>query len=94
VGITISQALQTQKALAAEVAHKRSLETGKAWTYRSLEHPDAELKPNFDFDKNHEEIKRLSRLHTKLGQAISRTNLEVEIKGLSEKDTQELEEWA
>ena len=91
--IKIAQALQAQKALAAEITHRRGLETQKAWSYRSMETPDAEMKANFDFDKNHEEVKKLSRLHTKLGQAISRTNLEMDIKGLSEKDIAELEEW-
>lgn len=89
----ISQALQGQKALSAEISHLRSLETQKAWSYRSLETPDAEMKPNFDFDKNHETIKRLSRLHTKLGQAIARTNLQLDLVGLSEQDIAELEEW-
>jgi hypothetical protein len=35
----------------------------------------------------------LSRLHTKLGQAISRTNLEQDIFGLTVKDLEELNEW-
>ncbi len=91
--IKISQALQAQKALSAEVAHLRSLEEQKAWSYRSRETPDAEMKPNFDFEKNHAEIKKLSRLHTKLGQAIARTNLELDVKGLSEQDIAELNEW-
>jgi DNA topoisomerase IA len=89
----ISQALQAQKAISAEVSHLRGLEQQKAWSYRSLETPDAEMKPNFDFEKNHEMVKKLSRLHTKLGQAIARTNLEVNLVGLDEKDVQELEEW-
>ena len=93
MGIKISQALQAQKAISAEVTHLKSLEEQKAWSYRSRETPDAEMKPNFDFDKNHAEIKKLSRLHTKLGQAISRTNLEVDVKGLSEQDIAELGEW-
>ena len=89
----ISQALQAQKALSAEVAHLRSLETRDAWSYRSMDTPDAEWKPNFDFDKNHIEVKKLSRLHTKLGQAIARTNLEMDVLGLSEQDIAELNEW-
>jgi len=89
----ISQALQAQKALSAEISHLRGLETQKAWSYRSLETPDAEMKPNFDFDLNHETIKKLSRLHTKLGQAIARTNLELDCIGLDEKDIAELREW-
>jgi len=89
----ISQALQAQKALSAEISHLRGLETQKAWSYRSLETPDAEMKPNFDFDLNHETIKKLSRLHTKLGQAIARTNLELDLVGLSERDIAELGEW-
>ena len=89
----ISQTLQAQKALSAEIAHLRGLETQKAWSYRSLETPDAEMKPNFDFDLNHETIKKLSRLHTKLGQAIARTNLELDVIGLNEKDIAELGEW-
>ena len=93
MGIKISQALQAQKAISAEVAHLKSLEEQKAWSYRSRETPDAEMKPNFDFEKNHTEIKKLSRLHTKLGQAIARTNLELEVKGLSEQDIAELGEW-
>lgn len=93
MGIKISQALQAQKAISAEVAHLRSLEEQKSWSYRSRETPDAEMKPNFDFEKNHAEIKKLSRLHTKLGQAIARTNLEQEIHGLSEQDIAELGEW-
>jgi len=93
MGIKISQALQAQKAISAEVAHLKSLEEQKAWSYRSRETPDAEMKPNFDFEKNHAEIKKLSRLHTKLGQAIARTNLTVELTGLSEQDIAELGEW-
>jgi hypothetical protein len=93
MGIKISQALQAQKAISAEVAHLKSLEEQKAWSYRSRETPDAEMKPNFDFEKNHAEIKKLSRLHTKLGQAIARTNLEMEVKGLSEQDIAELNDW-
>ena len=93
MGIKISQALSAQKALAAEISHLRSLEQGKAWSYRSMETPNAELVSNFDFDKNHEEIKRMSRLHTKLGQVISRTNLELEVVGLNDRDVSELEEW-
>ena len=89
----ISQALQAQKALSAEISHLRSLEQQKAWSYRSMETPNAEMKPNFDFEKNHAEIKQLSRLHTKLGQAIARTNLELDLVGLNEKDIVELEEW-
>ncbi len=89
----ISQALQGQKALSAEISHLRSLEQQKAWSYRSMETPDAEMKPNFDFEKNHTEIKKLSRLHTKLGQAIARTNLEQDLIGLNEGDIAELEEW-
>lgn len=89
----ISQALQAQKAVSAEIAHLRSLETQKAWSYRSLETPNAEMQPNFDFDKNHETIKKLSRLHTKLGQAIARTNLQLDLVGLNEADIAELGEW-
>lgn len=93
MGIKISQALQAQKALAQEIQHKRGLESQRAWSYRSLDKPDAELLPNFNFDENHKDIKRLSRLHTKLGQAISRTNLEVDVIGLSLRDVEELNEW-
>lgn len=89
----ISAALQGQKALSAEIAHLRGLETQKSWSYRSMEVPDAEMKPNFDFDKNHDVIKKLSRLHTKLGQAIARTNLEIDCLGLNSNDITELSEW-
>jgi len=89
----ISQALQAQKALSAEVTHLRGLETQKAWSYRSMETPNAEVMPNFNFDLNHENIKKLSRLHTKLGQAIARTNLEIDLVGLDTRDIAELEEW-
>ena len=89
----ISQALQAQKALSAEIAHLRGLEQQKAWSYRSMETPDAEMKPNFDFEKNHTEVKKLSRLHTKLGQAIARTNLELDVVGLDNSDLSGLEEW-
>jgi len=89
----ISQALQGQKALSAEIAHLRGLEQQKAWSYRSMETPNAEMKPNFNFEENHAEVKKLSRLHTKLGQAIARTNLELSLIGLDEKDIAELEEW-
>lgn len=91
--MNIATALQAQKAISAEVAHLRELETQKAWSYRTLETPDAEMKPNFDFERNHADIKKLSRLHTKLGQAISRTNLEIDVIGLSDKDIAALEEW-
>ncbi len=95
MGIKISQALQAQKALAAEISHRRGLEQEKAWSYRSMsrETPDAEMKPNFNFEQNHEEIKKLSRLHSKLGQAISRTNLEQDVVGLNDRDVQELNDW-
>lgn len=89
----ISQALQGQKALSAEISHLRGLETQKSWSYRSMDTPNADMFPNFDFEANHAEIKRLSRLHTKLGQAISRTNLELDVLGLNEADVQELGEW-
>lgn len=89
----ISASLQAQKALSAEITHLRSLEQQKAWSYRSMETPNAEMKPNFDFEKNHEDIKKLSRLHTKLGQAIARTNLELDVVGLSDRDITELAEW-
>ena len=92
--LKISQALQVQKALSSEIAHLRGLEEQKAWSYRSRETPDAELMPNFDIKENHDEVKKLSRLHTKLGQAISRTNLEQDVIGLSEKDIKELNEWS
>jgi hypothetical protein len=91
--LKISQALQAQKALSAEISHLRGLEEQKAWSYRSRETPNAELVPNFDIKANHEEVKKLSRLHTKLGQAISRTNLEQDIFGLTVKDLEELNEW-
>lgn len=91
--IKISQALQAQKAISAEIAHLRSLETQNAWSYRSRETPDAEMRPNFDFEVNHEKIKKLSRLHTKLGQSIARTNLQLDVVGLSEADFAELNEW-
>ncbi len=91
--MNIASALQAQKALNAEIAHRRSLEQGKAWSFRSTDTPNAEMMPNFDFEVNHDDIKRLSRLHTKLGQAISRTNLEIDVIGLSDRDVVELEEW-
>ena len=91
--MNIASALQAQKALNAEIAHRRSLEQGKAWSFRSTDTPNAEMMPNFDFEVNHDDIKRLSRLHTKLGQAISRTNLEIDVIGLSDRDVAELEEW-
>lgn len=90
----ISQALQAQKAISSEISHLRGLEDQRAWSYRSRETPNAELVPNFDAKANHDEIKKLSRLHTKLGQAISRSNLELDVVGLNEKDLQELSEWA
>jgi DNA topoisomerase IA len=89
----ISAALQAQKALSAEIGHLRGLEDQKSWSYRSRETPNAELVPNFDIKANHDEIKKLSRLHTKLGQAISRSNLELNVVGLDDKDIQELNEW-
>lgn len=86
----ISEALQIQKALTEEIAHKRRLESEKGWSYVMRETPDAEYKPNFDFEKNHELIKKLSRLHTKLGRAIAETNLTVDIKGVTE---EEFSDW-
>jgi hypothetical protein len=91
----IAQALQTQKALAAEISHLRNLEQQHGWSYRSFggarEHPDADWQPNFDFDANHEKILEYSRLNTKLGQAISRTNLEIDVIGI---DDGEFKDWA
>ena len=89
----ISQALQGQKALSAEITHLRGLETQRAWSYRSMDTPNAEVVPNFNFDLNHATIKKLSRLHTKLGQAIARTNLNVDLIGLDDSDLAELGEW-
>lgn len=90
----IAQALQTQKALAAEISHLRNLEQQHGWSYRSFggggDHPDADWQPNFKFDENHQTILKYSRLHTKLGQAISRTNLEVDILGIS---NEEYNDW-
>ena len=91
----IAAALQVQKALSAEIAHLRELEGEKAWSFRSIrggeQHPDAEWTPNFDFEKNHETVLRLTKLHTRLSQAISRTNLEVDIVGIEDTD---FKDWA
>jgi len=91
----IATALQTQKALAAEISHLRNLEQQHGWSYRSFgsrgEHPDADWQPNFDFETNHQKILKYSRLHTKLGQAISRTNLEADVIGISD---EEYKDWA
>lgn len=88
----IAQALQTQKALSAEIAHLRELEQQHGWSYRSFseKHPDASWQPNFDFEANHSKILKLSKLHTKLGQAISRTNLEVDVVGVKD---DEFSDW-
>jgi len=85
----IASALQTQKALAAEISHLRNLEQQHGWAYRSYghtEHPDAEWQPNFNFDDNHQQVLKLQRLHTKLSQAISRTNLEADVVGVNDTD--------
>jgi hypothetical protein len=89
----IAQALQIQKALSAEVSHLREMEQQHGWSYRSFEqqqHPDASWQPNFDFDGNHQKILNYSRLHTKLSQAISRTNLEADVVGI---DDIEFKNW-
>ena len=91
--ITISNALNAQKAIVAELNHLRGLESGKAWSYRSMDTPDAELKPNFDFEANHAEIKKLSKLLTKLSSAIAITNLECQLQGLSQDDLSLLDDW-
>lgn len=84
----ISIALQVQKALSAEISHLRGLEGDKAWSYRfrTNDQPDAEWVSNFDFDANHERILKLTKLHTRLSQAISRTNLELDVIGINDTD--------
>jgi hypothetical protein len=93
VELTIAAALQVQKSLNEEVNHLRQLEQQNAWSYRSEREPDTKITPNFNFDDNHAQIRKLTRLYTKLGQSISRTNLEAQVKGLSENDLKELEGW-
>jgi hypothetical protein len=92
----IAIALQVQKALSAEIQHLRGLETQNAWSFRSMSRSgdkvaDAEWAPNFDFEENHKRILQLSRLHTKLGQAISKTNLEADVIGIEDS---EYKDWA
>ena len=86
----ISAALQTQKALAEEINHLRQLEQQHGWSYRSYggesASPDAEWKTNFDFEANHAKIIKYSKLLSKLGQAISRTNLEADLLGILDND--------
>ena len=89
----IATALQTQKALSAEIAHLRELEQQHGWSYRSFgseQHPDASWQPNFEFEINHKKILEYTRLHTKLGQAISRTNLEIDVAGIND---EEFKDW-
>jgi hypothetical protein len=86
----LSEALQVQKALGAEISHLRSLETREAWSYRSTDSPNATWKPNFDFEVNHAKILKYERLKNKVGQAISRTNLEVDVIGV---DNEEYSDW-
>lgn len=84
----ISVALQLQKSIAEEIAHKRGLEKDKSWSYVSYtpETPNARHEPNFDFDGNHKLIKELSKLHSRLGRAISQTNLTMDVVGINDDD--------
>jgi hypothetical protein len=89
----IATALQIQKALTAEIAHLRELEQSNAWSYRSMrgnDQPDAQWQPNFDMKENHAKVLALTRLHTKIGQAISKTNLDLDVIGIND---EEFKDW-
>lgn len=87
----LAQALSTQKAIAEEIAHRRNMEREKSWRYTSYTTtPDAELAPVFDFEANHTRIKELSKLHTRLGQAISHSNLLLDVVGIEDRN---YEDW-
>ena len=84
----IADGLLLQKDLAEEVSRLRQLAKQEAWEYRSMsgDHPDAKWVPSFDLEANRNEVKRLSRLHRKLGRAISRANNTVDLPGVDDAD--------
>jgi len=74
----IADGLLLQKDLAEEVARLRQLAKSDAWEYRSTD-PNAKWLPAFDLEANRTEVKRLSKLHRKLGRAISKANNTVDL---------------
>ena len=86
----IAQGLQVQKALSEEMARLRQLASVDAWSYRSVNNPDSRWESNFNLEENHRRIKELAKLHARIGQAIARTNLEVDLIGIEDK---KFEDW-
>jgi hypothetical protein len=83
--MNISTGLYVQKALAEEVARLRKLADRDAWEYR-VSTPDAKWMPTFNLEENQETIKKLVRLHARIGRAIAKTNLEVDLVGINNED--------
>lgn len=88
----IADGLLLQKDIAEEVARLRQLAKQEAWEYRSMstEHPDAKWVATFDLEANRNEVKRLSKLHRKIGRAISKANNTVDLPGI---DDAEYADW-
>jgi len=74
----IADGLLLQKDIAEEVARLRQLAKSDAWEYRSTD-PNAKWVATFDLEANRTEVKRLSKLHRKLGRAISKANNTVDL---------------
>lgn len=74
----IAAALTVQKALTSEISRLRDLAKQDSYRY-VVKDPNATWEPNFDLEANHNRIKELVKLHARIGQAIAKTNLTVEL---------------
>jgi hypothetical protein len=69
---TISEASLLQKDIAEEVARLNQIAQSEAWECRTHD-PDAKWLPNFDLEANHKRVLELSKLHRRLGKAITKS---------------------
>lgn len=81
----IADGLELLKSLGREKQRLEKLGEQDSWSYRSQD-PNAKWEPNFDIEKNHEEVMRLDKLTRKLSRAINRTNNDVSIIGVNDDD--------
>ena len=81
----IADGLELLKSLGREKTRLEKIAESEAWSYRSQD-PNAKWEPNFDVEKNHQEVVRLDKLARKLGRAINATNNLQDILGIDDKD--------
>jgi hypothetical protein len=80
--LTISEAALLQEDIAEEVAGLKQIAQSEAWEYRTHD-PDAKWLPNFDLEANHKRVVELSKLHRRLGKAITKANMTTKFRGIA-----------